>query len=190
MTCTRSTTITDSCGGSGSSKLVLAVLAAAALRSFMLTLVIKLKMKMSYARRLSARKSKQQSRLARTQSSFIDRTRDDGAASSSLNSRRVVRKINMDRSGSGGGGGGGGGHVTTVNLDGTSSSDTAATGGESALEVEFEAIEHNWTRFVGFPMQVLLLVGGARVSLFIPVLLQREVYTPFESHAAVCHVRC
>ena len=171
---------------------MLAVLAtaAAALRSFMLTLVIKLKMKMSYARRLSARKSKQQSRLARTQSSFIDRTRDDGAASSSLNSRRVVRKINMDRSGSGGGGGGGGGHVTTVNLDGTSSSDTAATGGESALEVEFEAIEHNWTRFVGFPMQVLLLVGGARVSLFIPVLLQREVYTPFESHAAVCHVRC
>ena len=168
---------------------MLAVLAtaAAALRSFMLTLVIKLKMKMSYARRLSARKSKQQSRLARTQSSFIDRTRDDGAASSSLNSRRVVRKINMDRSGSGGAGGG---HVTTVNLDGTSSSDTAATGGESALEVEFEAIEHNWTRFVGFPMQVLLLVGGARVSLFIPVLLQREVYTPFESHAAVCHVRC
>ena len=187
MTCTRSTTITDSCGGSGSSKLVLAVLAAAALRSFMLTLVIKLKMKMSYARRLSARKSKQQSRLARTQSSFIDRTRDDGAASSSLNSRRVVRKINMDRSGSGGAGGG---HVTTVNLDGTSSSDTAATGGESALEVEFEAIEHNWTRFVGFPMQVLLLVGGARVPLSTPVLLQREVYTPFESHAAVYRIHC
>ena len=91
---------------------------------------------MSTSRRLSAKKSKRQSILAKTKS--LD------SMGSMHKSQHVVRKIELERN-----------SVGQSSLDKTSSTDTS----DSVLEMEFEAIENNWSRFVGFPMQVLLLVS-------------------------------
>lgn len=110
----------------------------------MLTLMIKLKMKMSTGRRLSARKSSKRQTMMAATHSLNNNTHKD-----------VVRKIELERVNSRGGVGGGGG---AVNLDKTTSSTETADSNSSALEAEYEAIKNNWSRFVGYPMQVLLLV--------------------------------
>ena len=136
----------------------------------LLTLLTRIAMKMSLMRRRpTTNKTKQQNRLARNKSSFIDRRRHDGdgltssaAVDVALDSQHVVRKIDIDRRSA---------LVATAmsstssSLDETLSSDVTGggagcSGGHvGAMALEYEAIERNWSRFVGLPMQVLLLVG-------------------------------
>lgn len=96
----------------------------------MFTLLTKIKMKVSIQRRLS-KKPKSGARLAKKGSLDSDGYSRDYVPVVPIKTQAET----MDRS-----------------LGAKSTSD-------NHIEMEFEAVSRNWSRFIGFPMQMLLLVG-------------------------------